>query len=201
MLEVCKCMRAYSMHESQSKEIRPYVPERQTVHADYMPAEFLFHQKSPHNRDNKIYIHVGKSTLHMQETLYFLIKLLNRCYATSRHNIFILWCFAASLCITTSLFYHSPTFTKKNSNQGREVIYQGCWQQGVYCARMLLARMLDFRLLPCCKVIAIMSWLTVVDFAFEVRMSFHSILKSPYCHNLLMIHTKIILSADSDWLE
>lgn len=115
MLEVCKCMRAYSMHESQSKEIRPYVPERQTVHADYMPAEFLFHQKSPHNRDNKIYIHVGKSTLHMQETLYFLIKLLNRCYATSRHNIFILWRFAASLCITTSLFYHSPTFTKKKT--------------------------------------------------------------------------------------
>lgn len=70
MLEVCKCMCAYSMHEYQSREIRPYVPERQTVHADYMPAEFLFHQKTPHNWDNKIYIHVGKSTLHMQETCY-----------------------------------------------------------------------------------------------------------------------------------
>lgn len=63
MLDVCKCMCAYSMHESQSREIRPYVTERQTVHADYMPAEFLFHQKSPNNRDNRIYIHVGKSTL------------------------------------------------------------------------------------------------------------------------------------------
>lgn len=34
--------------------------------------------------------------------------------------------------------------------------------------------MLDFRLLPCCQVIAIMCWLTVVDFAFEVQMSFQS---------------------------
>lgn len=37
---------------------------------------------------------------------------------------------------------------------------------------MLLAPMLDFRLLPCCKVIVIMSRLTVLDFAFEVQMSF-----------------------------
>lgn len=35
-----------------------------------------------------------------------------------------------------------------------------------------------------------MSWLTVVDFAFEVQMSFPSNLKTPDCHNLLMIHTR-----------
>lgn len=55
---------------------------------------------------------------------------------------------------------------------------------------MLLAPILDFRLLPRCKVIVIMSWLTVTDFAFEVQMSFPSNLKSRYCHNLLMIHKK-----------
>lgn len=82
MLEVSKCMCAYSMHESQSREIRPYVPERQTVHADYMPAELLFQQKSPHNRDNKIYILVGKPTLHMQETSYIFSW---NCWILLRH--------------------------------------------------------------------------------------------------------------------
>lgn len=47
--------------------------------------------------------------------LHFLIELLNRCYAISRHNTFILWHFAASLCITTPLFYHSPTFTPETA--------------------------------------------------------------------------------------
>lgn len=39
-----------------------------------------------------------------------------------------------------------------------------------------------------------MSWLTVVDFAFEVQMSFPSNLKSPYRHNLLMIQKKSYLT-------
>lgn len=49
-----------------------------------------------------------------------------------------------------------------------------------------LAWMRGFRRLPCCKVIVIKSWLTVVDCAFEVQMSFPSILKSPFRHHLLM---------------
>lgn len=48
----------------------------------------------------------------MQETCsIFSANCLNRCYATSRHNTFIPWYFAASLCVTTPLFDHSPTFT------------------------------------------------------------------------------------------
>lgn len=110
---------------------------------------------------------------------------------------------AALLHVKTSRFLFSDSFIPSvlflsahpllpplNSNQGIEVICHGGWQQGVYYAGMLLARMLDFRLLPCCKVIVIMSWLTVADFAFEVQMSFPSNLKSPSCHNLVMINQK-----------
>lgn len=106
------------------------------------------------------------------------------CY---NHTLSPLWLFY-SICPLS--FLPIPYFHPWNSNQGIEVIYQGCWQQGVYYAGMLLARMLDFRLLPCFKVIVITSWLTVTDFAFEVQMSFLSNLKSPCCHNLVMIHKK-----------
>lgn len=69
------------------------------------------------------------------------------------------------------------SFIRSNGSRGYIVL----WWEGTW-----LAWTLGFRLLPCCKVIVIMSWLTVVDCAFEVQMSFPSILKSPYQHHLLM---------------
>ncbi len=92
---------------------------------------------------------------------------------------------------------------------------RGCivrWWGGTW-----LAWTRGFRRLPCCKVTVIMSRLTVADFAFEVQMSFPSILKSPFRRlfayeiiqkkKKVLTHSKyypsvnIDLSVDSDGLE
>lgn len=47
--------------------------------------------------------------------LLYSIEPLNCCNVTSRHIIFIVWHFAALLCITTPLFDHSRTFTPETA--------------------------------------------------------------------------------------
>lgn len=83
---------------------------------------------------------------------------------------------------------HSPLSALMRQSRRRTHLSGLMAAGGVLCTGggAWLARMRSFRLLPCCKVIVIKSWLTVVDIAFEVQMSFPSILKSPLQHHLLV---------------
>lgn len=88
-----------------------------------------------------------------------------------------LFCPDFTLSPDTAAIKENNSFIRSDGSGGYIVF----WQEGAQSAWMLV-----FRLLPCCKVIVITSWLTVVDCAFEVQMSFPSILKSPSQHRLLM---------------
>lgn len=71
----------------------------------------FYFTRSHHITGTIRFIFMLESQLYARNMLYFLIELLNCCDATSRHTTFMLWHFAPSLCITTRLFYHSPTYT------------------------------------------------------------------------------------------